>query len=181
MIWCGFPVRLLCLPMQIIIRLVPCLCGRSDIVASNWIELICVRVWMVCMFCNFLSHFESSPLLQKYSHLSSRHLFADIPGKSKGIWCYQNNNSLPPKLIHHCDLFKLTCVISSSVASTCGSRTIGCSQWALAIWNCENMLAIVCLVWIKEWLQMMDSNLKYKRWHDTTSTGYRKQDRDKLG
>ena len=43
-----------------------------------------------------------------------------------------------------------------------------CSQWVLATWNCATPLAHRVSFESKEWLQMMDSDLKCKRWNDAT-------------
>ena len=143
-----------------------------------WIELICFHVRKVCVLCHCLIVLRIVSLASKYSHLPSL-----VCWYSRWIQTY------PMILTEIIIVFrlswfttvilKLTCVIVSFRMRKPDHTMLSVSVGNMKL--CKNACHHVSFE-PKEWLQMMDSDLKYKECNDTQqSTGYQKQNRGKRG
>ena len=133
----------------------------------------CVCEWSVFwMISNVWLHFGSSPSLQML--LISSPLFANVPGECECVCCYRDKNSLSLVLIGYSDLSRLALRWLSPCLNQRNDSSDGYLNWNMKAWNnISSPLLIIVLIFLPSFADipgecLMDTDLKYKWWNDTT-------------
>ena len=158
-------------------RIFPCLCGRRDVVTSNlnWIDMLsCAKG--LCALSLFDRIANRLPRFKVFSSSLPRLLIFQVNSNVS----YDTEIIIVFRLSWFTTvIFKLTCVIVSFRMRKPDHTMLSVSVGNMKL--CKNACHHVSFE-PKEWLQMMDSDLKYKECNDTQqSTGYQKQNRGKRG